>query len=77
MVLLPLHMLNSGESAEIAQLVGVPDHVHRLKELGMHAGQRVEMVQAGSPCIIRLEGTRLCFRESDALGVLVKPELGS
>ncbi|MBM4003933.1 MAG: ferrous iron transport protein A [Planctomycetes bacterium] len=77
MMLVPLHMLNSGESAEIAQLVGVPDHVQRLKELGIRAGERVEMVQPGSPCIIRLAGTRLCFRESDALGVLVKPESGS
>ncbi len=43
-----------GESAEIAQLVGVPDHVHRLRELGMHAGQRVEMVQRAVPASYEL-----------------------
>ena len=73
MVLIPLNMLLAGESAEVAQVLGIPEHVHRLHELGLSAGTRIEMVQPGSPCIIRLSGSRLCFRESDAIGVLVRP----
>ena len=45
-----------GEFAEIGELVGKPDHVHRLQELGLSSGTVVEMVQPGSPCIVRLAG---------------------
>jgi hypothetical protein len=32
------------------------------------------MVQPGSPCIVRLDGHhRLCFRETDHIGILVRP----
>jgi Fe2+ transport system protein FeoA len=71
--LLPLHLLPQGQVAEIDQLVGKPDHVHRLHELGLRSGVIVEMVQPGSPCIVRLGGQRLCFRQTEALGVLVRP----
>jgi hypothetical protein len=32
----------------------------------------IEMVQPGSPCIVRLAGHKLCFRESDVMGILVR-----
>lgn len=71
--LIPLGCLRSGQTAEVGQLVGDPQQVHRLQELGLRQGTKVEMVQAGSPCIIRMAGTKLCFRQSDAIGVLVRP----
>lgn len=71
--LIPLRCLRSGQTAEVGQLVGDPQQVHRLQELGLRQGTKVEMVQAGSPCIIRTSGTKLCFRQSDAIGVLVRP----
>lgn len=70
--LLPLHLLPAGQSARIGQLLGQADEVHRLQELGMRVGKSVEMVQAGTPCIIKLDGTRLCFRDSEAFRVLVR-----
>jgi ferrous iron transport protein A len=73
--LIPLQMLRPGEPAEIAQLIGRPEQVHRLQELGVRAGLPVEMLQSGSPCIVRLAEQRLCFRESDTIGILVR--LGS
>ena len=76
-MVIPLAMLSAGERAEVTQVVGVPSHVHRLEELGVRAGTVVQMVQPGSPCIIRFSGSRLCFRESEALGVLVRPESDS
>jgi len=63
--------MNPGQTARIGQLVGPPDAVHRLEELGLRLGAEVEMVQSGAPCMIRLEGHKLCFRESEALQVLV------
>jgi Fe2+ transport system protein FeoA len=69
--LLPLHLLASGQRARIDQLLGRPEEIHRLQELGMRIGTSVEMVQAGSPCIVKLDGTRLAFR-AEMFSVLVK-----
>lgn len=71
--LVPLHLLSRGESAEIDQLVGHPEHVQRLEELGLRSGVRIQMVQPGSPCIIRTAGDqRLCFRDNETFGILVR-----
>lgn len=70
--LLPLHLLPTGCLAEIGQLLGQADEVHRLEELGLRVGTQVEMIQAGSPCIINLAGTKLCFRDNEAFRVLVR-----
>ena len=70
--LLPLHMLPPGSRALIGQLVGPPEDVHRLEEMGLRVGEPVEMVQTGSPCIIKLGGSKLCFRDNETLGVLVQ-----
>lgn len=69
---LPLGCLTAGAAGEIAEIVGRSDHVHRLREMGLAAGVRVEVVQSGSPCIIRVNGHRLCFRDCETMGVLVR-----
>ena len=71
--LVPLRSLVPGQTAQVRQIVGDPHHVHRLQELGWQAGTTVEMVQAGSPCIIRMSGHKLCFRHNEGLNVLVRP----
>jgi Fe2+ transport system protein FeoA len=70
--LIPLGLLNRGQLGEIGQLVGDVGDVHRLSELGLRQGVRVRMVQPGSPCIVQLEGQRLCFRDGDSLSVFVR-----
>ena len=71
--LIPLNLLAPGQSADVGQILGQPDQVHRLEELGLRGGAKVEMVQSGSPCIIRLAGHKLCFRSGDdMLRVLVR-----
>jgi Fe2+ transport system protein FeoA len=57
--------------AEIAQVVGSPEQVRRLEELGVRGGVPLEVVQGGSPCIVRVGGTKLCFRHDELLRVLV------
>jgi ferrous iron transport protein A len=69
---IPLHLLLPGQQAEIFQLVGAIEHVQRLEEMGLRQGAAVEMVQSGSPCIVRIGGHKLCFRQSEALSVLVR-----
>lgn len=75
--LLPLSALRSGQRARVDQIVGQPEHVHRLEELGLRHGAEIEMVQSGSPCIIRLGGGKLCFRADEATSVLVREGSGS
>lgn len=74
--LIPLNMAPSGCTAEVAQLLGLAEEVHRLEELGLRQGALVEIIQAGTPCIIRLAGHKLCFRDSDGFHVLVRVGVG-
>jgi ferrous iron transport protein A len=69
---IPLAMLRPGQLARIDQLMGGEDEVHRLQELGMRVGTTIEMVQSGSPCIVKLDGNKLCFRSTEATSVLVR-----
>jgi Fe2+ transport system protein FeoA len=71
--MIPLKLLAPGQVAQVGQLVGEPHDVHRLEELGIRTGAMVEMVQSGTPCIIRLNGAKLCFRDCDVFQVLVTP----
>jgi ferrous iron transport protein A len=70
--LIPLTFLRRGQVAEIGQLIGPPERVGRLEELGLRAGARLEMVQCGAPCIIRVGGSTLCFRGNETSRVLVR-----
>ncbi|MBX7169022.1 MAG: FeoA domain-containing protein [Pirellulales bacterium] len=71
--MLPLQCLAAGQQGRISQLLGSPEQVHRLEEIGMRQGVLVEMLQSGSPCIVRLGGQKLCFRADDLMRVLVEP----
>jgi ferrous iron transport protein A len=74
---IPLSLLSPGSTAYVSDCVGTCDAVHRLRELGLHGGAKIEMVQAGSPCIIRLAGNKLCFRSDELMSVFVRPSLTS
>jgi Fe2+ transport system protein FeoA len=66
-----MRYLAVGQVAQIGQLVGQAEQVHRLEELGLRRGTTIEMVQSGSPCIIRVAGSKICFRDCDLVNVLV------
>ena len=70
--LVPLTVLRRGQVAEIGALMGRPEHVRRLEELGLRTGARLEMICCGAPCIIRIAGSTLCFRDDDLLRVMVR-----
>ncbi len=71
--LVPLNSLQQGCFAEVADIVGSADQVQRIKELGFGHGENLEMVRAGSPCIVRLRNHTLCIRGNELLNVLVRP----
>jgi ferrous iron transport protein A len=73
MDIVSINHLRRGEVAEISRLLGSPEQVRRLEELGLRVGVHLEIVRGGSPCIVRVAGTTLCFRHDELLRVLVKP----
>jgi Fe2+ transport system protein FeoA len=71
--LVPLHFLPAGKNCRVAQIIGCPEQVQRVKELGICDGCEIEIVRSGSPCIIRTGSQTLCLRMSELLSVLVRP----
>jgi Fe2+ transport system protein FeoA len=70
---IPLHRLPAGRSAHVARIVGPPEDVHRLEEFGLRRGTRIEMFRRGTPCILRIAGSKVCLRLEDRLQVFVTP----
>jgi ferrous iron transport protein A len=70
--LVPLHHLPSGDSARVMQILGCPEQVQRVKEMGIRDGDEIEMIRSGTPCIIRAGMQTLCVRGNDLLNVLVE-----
>lgn len=73
MDLIPLQMLPAGQVARVDHLLGAADDVQRLQEMGLHEGAKIEMVQPGSPCIVRLGNTKVCLRDANLFQILVRP----
>lgn len=71
--LLPLDMLQSGEWADVEDVAGDPSWVCRMAELGLRAGCRVQMLQGGSPCLLRVADCKLCLRGDDVAQIFVRP----
>jgi Fe2+ transport system protein FeoA len=69
--LIPLHIAPAGAAVRVAQLVGKAEEIRRLHELGLREGTVLEIVQSGSPCIIRVADHKLCFRQGEGFHVLV------
>jgi Fe2+ transport system protein FeoA len=67
----PLSLVTRGRFARISEVVGTCDDVRRLAEIGLRPGVHVEMLQPGSPCIIRAGESRYCLRDTDLCQVLV------
>ncbi len=71
--LVPIEWLRAGQFARIGRVDGHLDHVHRLRELGLHGGTEIEIYQPGNPCIVRMAGNKVCIRSDSRLNVFVRP----
>jgi ferrous iron transport protein A len=69
--LLPLELLRSGDWAEVADVTGEPAWVCRMAELGLRAGCRIQVLQPGSPCLLRVGNGRLSLRTDQGVQILV------
>jgi ferrous iron transport protein A len=72
MTIVPLELLQAGQQGRICELDGSPTLVHRLEEMGLREGARVQMVRPGSPCILALDHQRYSLRLDEAATVLVE-----
>ncbi len=72
-MLLPLELLRCGEWAEVEEVTGEPGIICRMAELGLRAGCRLRMLQAGSPCLLDVGGCRLSLRGECGMQILVRP----
>ncbi len=72
MQIVPMDLLNPGESGCILEVEGQSDLVRRLGEMGLRAGVEIRMVQPGRPCIVAFDHQRLSFRGEDEAVVLVE-----
>jgi ferrous iron transport protein A len=71
-VLLPLELMRAGEWAEVVEVFGDPAWVGRMAELGLRPGCRLQVLGAGSPCLLLVNGSRLCLRAEQAMQILVR-----
>ena len=68
--------LYPGDRCLIRDIDGPPTIVRRLMELGLVPGTLVELVRVaplGDPCELRVRGTHLSLRRSEAMHVHVEP----
>lgn len=70
---LPLDLLQPGEWADVAEVTGEPALVCRMAEIGIRSGCRLQVVQNGSPCLLNIDGCRLCLRMDDSAQIFVHP----
>jgi Fe2+ transport system protein FeoA len=71
--MMPLEMLRSGEWADVAEVHGEAGWIGRMAELGIRTGSRIQMVQDGVPCLLNVDGCRLCLRGDACSRILVRP----
>ncbi|GIW98446.1 MAG: hypothetical protein KatS3mg111_1779 [Pirellulaceae bacterium] len=73
---LPLVQLRAEEAACVVELVGAPDEVRRLAEMGLSVGATIRMIRPGAPCLLAVGDTgakRLSLRLSGEVDILVAP----
>ncbi|MFM8270950.1 MAG: ferrous iron transport protein A [Gemmata sp.] len=72
-MLMPLDMMRAGEWAEVEEVTGQAEWVGRLAELGIRQGSRVQVMQPGTPCLLKVAGCKLCLRGGECAQILVRP----
>jgi len=69
--MIPLQLLNAGETACIVVVDGETSLVTRLNEMGFREGEVVHMVRPGEPCIVAVGNHRFTFRGNETAHIFV------
>ncbi len=70
--IIPLNLLRSGTRGAIDLVSGLPNEVQRMEELGISAGNEIEVLQEGCPCIVRCRGAKYCLRGKECSCIWVR-----
>ena len=70
--IVPLNLLQAGQSGEIVDIVGSHSLIARLHEQGVRRGSRLEALSPGDPFLFRVDETRLCLRSDGQVQVFVQ-----
>jgi ferrous iron transport protein A len=70
--IVPLHLLEAGETGCIIDVDGEARLVQRLDEMGLRRGTNVRVIQPGDPCIVAFDHQRLSFRGEGEAIILVE-----
>lgn len=70
---MPVEWLCPGEWADVTEVTGEPVWVGRMAELGVRTGSRVQVLRPGTPCLLRVGGSRLSLRSDLGSQVMVRP----
>ena len=68
-----LDRIEPGHCGIVRDVEAGSDDVHQLKSMGVCAGRKVMLVQAGDPLVLKVMGTRLGVSSRLAARVLVEP----
>jgi Fe2+ transport system protein FeoA len=68
---IPLDFLPSEAEGVIAEIAGCPSSVHRLEEMGVRCGCHIRMLTRGEPCLLNVDGKRMCLRLGEVAEILV------
>ena len=71
-MLVPLDMLKTGEWACVAEISGDAAWVNRLAEMGFREGCKLQVLQPGSTCLLKVADCRLCIRSHESSQILVQ-----
>ena len=74
MSILSLSQMKAGEQGEVKELVGQGELCHRLSEMGITCGTRIEVVRfapLGDPIDIKIRGYHLSLRRREAEAIRV------
>lgn len=72
----PVEFLAPNADAVVVEMSGDQQNVHRLEELGIRCGCKLRMLSPGEPCMLAIEGKKMCLRLGKTADILVQP-LGS
>ncbi|MFZ5451060.1 MAG: FeoA family protein [Thermodesulfobacteriota bacterium] len=72
--LIPLGLLDPGEQGEVVRLISGKGSFHRLMDMGLRIGKRLEMLsnRGSGPVLIKIDGTRLALGRGVAMKILIR-----
>jgi Fe2+ transport system protein FeoA len=70
---IPVEFLPTDSEGVVVDVAGEMPNVLRLEEMGIRCGCRIRMLAPGEPCLLAIEGKKMCLRLGAVADILVCP----